>query len=323
MRRERRARDEENLATKQNTFATITIWKTLRSKSVLSAKRRYAKKQSNAASVASGSNKLNSMFPHQRRKKPRHRNSLNQSNTHRRLKLRMRTSSRQKQKEKISIKTLYWISGVLLGICALAWFVCLVQVPWQRLNPEREGELIGKMVGGLLKMSIAIAVIAWGIKRKGYKLLVVSIACVSLTVIFIYNFLDSRHKTQQKQAPQNKQMVENINRLQQFVQQGAGGSLPEFTPTGDTDTDTFFQAIRDFYAKYFQGWRQMNTKLAALQEKAVGDDGVLTNKSELSSEIRKRIVGQNIVTEFATNAVAMLANFKRNCEALRVGDEFK
>ena len=119
------------------------------------------------------------------------------------------------------------------------------------------------------------------------------------------------------------QLVENINGLQHFIQQGAVGNIPEFKPTGDADSDTFFQATRDFYTKYFQGWRQMNAKLETLQEKAVFDDGLLTNKSYLSSEIQKRIVGQKVIAEFATNAISMMANFKRDCAGLQVGEEFK
>ena len=153
----------------------------------------------------------------------------------------------------ISVKTLYWVSGVLLAICGLIWCACLAQVPWQRLSPREQGELTEKMVGGLFKMVIAVGLIIWSVKRKGYKLLTFSIACAVCTALFAYYFLDSRHKTQQKTAARNKQLVENISSLQRFVQQGAGGDIPEFKPTGDADSDTVFQAMRDFYAKYFQG----------------------------------------------------------------------
>ena len=151
----------------------------------------------------------------------------------------------------------------------------------------------------------------------------ISIACAACTVIFSYNFLNARHKAQQEAALQNKQMVENINSLQSFIQTGAEGDIPEFKPTGTVDTDTFFRALRDFYAKYFQSWRQMRTRLDALQERPISDDAVLTNKSYLSSEIQKRIAGQNIIAEFGTNALSMILDFKRDCSALQVGEEFK
>ena len=67
----------------------------------------------------------------------------------------------------------------------------------------------------------------------------------------------------------------------------------------------------------------MNTQLQALQERAVSDDALLTNRSYLNSEIQKRIVGQKAIAEFATNALSMIANFKRDRAALQVGEEFK
>lgn len=228
-----------------------------------------------------------------------------------------------KPKKEISTKTVYWISGVLLGVCALIWFACLAQVPWQRLSPARQGELIGNTVGGLLKMFIAIGLITWGIKRKGYKLLAISIACAICTVIFTYNFLDARHKTQQKTAAQNKQTVENISNLQRFIQAGAQGEIPEFKPTGDTDLDVFFQTTRNFYAKYFQDWRQMQSRLSSLQEGSISDDAILTNKANLDLEIQKRIASQEIIAEFGTNALSMISDFKHDCAALQVEEEFK
>ena len=72
------------------------------------------------------------------------------------------TADTPKSKKEISVKTLYWTGGVLLGICTLIWFACLVQVPWQRISPVERGKLIGNLIGGGLKMFIAIGLVTWG-----------------------------------------------------------------------------------------------------------------------------------------------------------------
>jgi hypothetical protein len=84
----------------------------------------------------------------------------------------------------------------------------------------------------------------------------------------------------------------NINSLEEIIQQGAVGDVPEFKQEGDADTDAFSQTMRDFYKGYFQGWHKMNLELADLEERDVFDDLLLANKYFMGSEIRKSIVGQ-------------------------------
>jgi hypothetical protein len=98
-----------------------------------------------------------------------------------------------KAKNEISIKTLYWISGVLLGICVLVWFACLAQIPWQRLSPSEQGELSYNVTRGLIKMAIAVGIVTYLVQRKGYKLLAFSIACTICTALFLFYFLNARH----------------------------------------------------------------------------------------------------------------------------------
>jgi hypothetical protein len=222
------------------------------------------------------------------------------------------------QKEKPP-KFLFWTSIALLSITSLVWIIGLSMVHWGQMSPGQQGE----ETVNLLKFLFVPGIITWFTKGKSEKLLTFSVVFAVMTAIAAYYFLDARHKAQEKAAESNRLEVDNINSLQQFIQGGATGDIPEFKPTGDTDTDTFFQATRDFYAEYLQGWRTMRQELEALQETDIFADLVLTNKPTLESEIQKRIAGQQIVENFTTNAMPMLENLKVKYASLNLSEEFR
>ena len=234
------------------------------------------------------------------------------------------TVDSQKSKKEVSVKLFYWISGVLLALCApiWIWFAFVFQVNWHRFSPGEQGYLAGKIVIGFLQMLIGTGLLTWRVKRKGYRLLTFAASCAVCTAIFTYYFFDSAHKAQQKAATQNEREMENINVLEHFAQGGFEGDLPEFITTGDADLDKCFLAMRSFYAEYYPRWRQMKAQFDLLQESAISDDTVLTNKSHLSSEIQKRIAGQELTAAFRTNAFIMFAELKRNLSGLNVKDEY-
>ncbi len=144
-----------------------------------------------------------------------------------------------------------------------------------------------------------------------------------MTAIAAYYFFDARHKAQEKAAETNRLEVDNINSLEKFIQGGATGDIPEFKPTGDTDSDTFFQTTRDFYTEYFQGWRKEGADIEALQEVSISDCLLFTNKFYLEPQIQDRIAGQQVIEGFKTNALSMIENYKQKCAALNVTEEYK
>lgn len=222
------------------------------------------------------------------------------------------------QKEKPP-KFRFWISIALLSITSLVWLIGLSMVHWGQMSPGQQGEEIVN----LLKFSFVLGIITWFTKGKSEKLLTFSVVFAVMTAIGAYYFLDARHKAQEKAAESNRLEVDNINSLERFIQGGAAGDIPEFKPTGDPDTDAFFQTTRDFYTEYIQGWRTMQQGLGALQELDVFSDQLLTNKPDLESEIQKRIAGQQIIAGFATNAIPMAERFKEKCALLNVSGDYK
>jgi hypothetical protein len=223
----------------------------------------------------------------------------------------------------LSQKTLFWISVSLLTVCFFLWVLGVASGHWSQLSPVKQGEAIGNIIVGMIKILFVAGLVSWGIKDKTEKLFAFSVVIAVSTVIAAYYFQVGRQEAQQKAQESDRILASNINSLQTYIQQGAVGNVPEFKQTGDADTDAFFNSMRDFYPEYLQGWRTMRQELEALQETDVFDDLVLTNKPTLESEIQKRIAGQQIVENFATNALPMLENLKVKYASLNLSEQFK
>jgi len=225
-----------------------------------------------------------------------------------------------KIKREIPPKTLYWISAALLIACGYVIFSGLNGSHWNQSNPGERSYEITKMIIGLV-VFLFFAGSAASSARKGYKLFIFSVVCVICTAIGAYNFFDARHKAQEKAAESDRQLANELTSLQEFFKNGAVGDIPEFKPTGDKEEDALLQTLNDFYRKYVQIYREMNGKLQALDERSIFDDLLLTNKPSLESEIRKRIVGQQIIEAFTTSAVLMLEDARKRCKSQNVSDD--
>ena len=223
---------------------------------------------------------------------------------------------------KTSSKPLILISISLLSLCCLVWFIGFASVHWSQSTPAAQGEVIEKMTGGLITILFAAGLVAVAAKGKAEKLFAFSVVLAVTTAIAAYYFLDARHKAQEKAAESNRLETDNINSLLEFIKQGATGDLPQFKPTGDADTDAFLRATRDFYSQYLQELEKARQDVAALQEIDVFNALLLTNKAALETEIQKRIAGQRIIEQFATNAIQILDDFRHRCTLLIVSDEF-
>ncbi|MGA9452763.1 MAG: hypothetical protein WBW41_15630 [Verrucomicrobiia bacterium] len=227
-----------------------------------------------------------------------------------------------KTKEETPSKTLVAVSVALFSSCCLFWFFLFASVYWGHLSPSAQGEATYQMTKSLMGILIAPALLAFCMKGKFEKLLAFSVVFALLTAVAAYYFFDARQKAQEKAAESNRLETDNINSLLEFIKQGATGDLPQFKPTGDADTDAFDRATRDFYGQYLQELQKSRQDIAALQEIDVFDALLLTNKAALETEIQKRIAGQRIIEQFATNAVQMLDDFRHRLRLLIVSDEF-
>jgi hypothetical protein len=205
--------------------------------------------------------------------------------------------------EKNSPRILYWISAALLSACGLVLFFALATGHWNEMSPAKQGKAIADITFALFKMLIVAGFIAWTVKRKGYRFLTFSIVCVVFTAISAYYFFDARQKAQEKERESDRQLVNEFSSFQNFFHNGAVGDIPSFKPSGDADVDALLQTLNDFYRSYIQIYRKVNADFLALEETDVFDNLLLTNKTSLESEINKRIVCQQIVQEFTTNAI--------------------
>jgi len=107
------------------------------------------------------------------------------------------------------------------------------------MSPAQQGKAIADITFAVCKVLIVAGLIAWTVKRKGYRLLTFSIVCVIFTTISAYYFFDARQKAQEKSTESNRQLANNLDSLQKFIQNGGVGDIPEFKPTGDTDLMLF------------------------------------------------------------------------------------
>jgi hypothetical protein len=234
-----------------------------------------------------------------------------------------KTATPKRILKEVSQKTLFWISVSLLTVCCLLWVLGFASGHWSQLSPAKQGEAIGNIIVGMIKIFFVAGLVSWGIKDKTEKLLAFSVVIAVSTAIGAYYFHVGRQEAQQKARESDTILASNINNLEGFIKGGATGDIPEFKPTGDADTDTFFQTTRDFYAEYFQGWRKAGADIEALQEMSISDCLLFTNKFYLEPQIQDRIAGQQVIEGFRTNALSMIENYKQKCAALNVTEEYK
>jgi hypothetical protein len=93
----------------------------------------------------------------------------------------------------------YWISaGLLLG-CVLILFVFFASSGWSQLSPEKTDSVTSKLTALISRTLVCAGIVAWIVKRKGYRLLAFSVACAIMTAINIYYFHIGKQAAEQKQ----------------------------------------------------------------------------------------------------------------------------
>lgn len=201
----------------------------------------------------------------------------------------------KKPKKEIPVRTLYRISAGLLSGCVILVIIGLALVPWGKLSPARQGELIGNVIVGLGKILIAAGLLCWAEKRKGYKLLWFSIVCALCTLLAAYYFHVGATETRQANKQFGNGVSELYSNVLEFGQSGRTNGLPEMRPTGNAVNDTALQYTRELMQDLLPVIAGMNQKIEALQERSVFEDLVLTNSVETQTEVRKRVEAKRVI----------------------------
>src|ERR1039458_6909589 len=147
-----------------------------------------------------------------------------------------------KEKKETPVKTLNWISAALLSICVLVWFISLAAIHWTKLSPEKQGDVTEKLTGAFLRLLFCAGLLAWTVKRKGYRLLTFSTVCLVMTAISAYYFQVGKQQSKQQTQESNAQLVENVqgtlSNVVKFGQAGATENFPnDIKTTGDAVND--------------------------------------------------------------------------------------
>src|SRR5271169_4896335 len=96
-------------------------------------------------------------------------------------------------------KIVHWISaGLLLG-CGLVLFIFFTRTDWSQLSPEKADSVTSKLAALISRTLVCAGIVAWIVKRKGYRLLAFSVVCAIMTVINMYYFHVGKQAAEQKQ----------------------------------------------------------------------------------------------------------------------------
>jgi hypothetical protein len=223
----------------------------------------------------------------------------------------IKTTVEVEVKKGIPLKTLYWISAALLLACGLVLFIGLAAVPWSQLSPEKQGDVSEKLSGAFTRVLICAGLLAWSVKRKGYRLLTFSIVCAVMTAISAYYFHVGKQQSEQLTQESNAKLAENVQGIfsneVNFVKQGATDNFSNnIKPTGDAENDAILLWANNFSKAIAQYVGNMNKEITALQEQDVFDTSLLTNKSNLQVEIPKKIEIQKIIEKYKDGWLPML-----------------
>jgi hypothetical protein len=70
---------------------------------------------------------------------------------------------------------------------------------WSQLSPEKADSVTGKLATLISRTLVCAGIVAWLVKRKGYRLLAFSVVCAIMTAINMYYFHAGKQSAEQKQ----------------------------------------------------------------------------------------------------------------------------
>jgi hypothetical protein len=201
----------------------------------------------------------------------------------------------------ISPKVLNLISVAVLVLCGLLIFLTFKDVDLSRGDSGRVTDLLATIIVRTVTSAVLLAWIVRRMtgKRKGYGFLTFSVVCTILVAYNAHYFRIGLHQAERKSQEDTRRQVTNAiefaSNASKVVQQGNTGAFPNIKPSGNANKDALLQPLNDFTKELVQVVGNMNQGIEALQERPVFETALLTNKSGLETEVRKRIRGQEII----------------------------
>jgi hypothetical protein len=223
----------------------------------------------------------------------------------------------------ISPKKLYWIGAILLAGCGLILFVLLYRIDGNQLNPEEADKATSNLATLIVRTIVCAGLLAWTVKRKGFRFLTFAGVCAAMTIISAYYFHVGKKEAAQKSKETWTQLSSNGMEFVQYAEQGATGTVPAFHPTGDTDIDALAQVMNGLIQEVAQTIAKMNQEINALQEQAIFEPSLLTNKVVLGSEASKRSDSQEIINKYEQTLLSQIKTAQEKCKSLNVSDNVK
>jgi hypothetical protein len=113
------------------------------------------------------------------------------------------------------------------------------------------------------------------------------------------------------------------NDVQRYSEEGGTGSLPTVKPTGDATNDLGGRVINDIFQEIASVSAGMNKELNGLEEKNVFETSVLTNKTSLEAEARKRIESERIIEKCRSDLPHAIDAVRQKAVSYNISDEQK
>ena len=122
------------------------------------------------------------------------------------------------------------------------------------------------------------------------------------------SFRTAYNSSRAKSQAEDNQVSTLASNFLDYAQNQNGGSLDKIKNSISTDTNSVLSPIMDFAKDLADAVGKRDQMMADLNEKDIYDLTLLTNKSEMVSEIGKRQKAQAIVETFKTNVNEMIGN---------------
>jgi vacuolar-type H+-ATPase subunit H len=210
----------------------------------------------------------------------------------------------------IAPKKLYLIGTgfLLLGVIIIIWI--FRDVDFNRGDSDKVTSLLAAMI---VKPILGAAALAWAVhgffgKRKGYMFLVFAITWTIVMGWCCISFRTAYNSSRAKSQAEDNQLSTLASNFLDYAQNQNGGSLDKIKNSISTDTNSVLSPIMDFAKDLADAVGKRDQMMADLNEKDIYDLTLLTNKSEMVSEIGKRQKAQAIVETFKTNVNKMIGN---------------
>jgi hypothetical protein len=235
----------------------------------------------------------------------------------------IKPAAQETNTQQISPKKLYWIGSGLLFGCGLFLVVWFTGIDWKQLSPEEADKATTNLATLITRTLLCAGLLAWTVKRKGFRFLTFSIVCAAMTVISVYYFHVGKTQVQQKEKDTWTKLSSNGMEFVQYAQQGGTGSVPTFRSVGNTDIDSLTQLLNGMIQQITQSVAKMNQDIDALEEQDAFASSLLTSKPNLEKEIPKRIESQKIIDQYEQVFVSQIEAARKKCETLNISDNIK